>query len=302
MPGILDGKLFDVKKLFDIPADKKKILAKIAKELIRRNAGLSTESEGTVSKALERLFAENSLQLPDLAKPDDAAIKKDFVSLAENAIKIALFASGQPALMAAGPLGAAGIRWLADKFNRCGGIERGDPAAGPVITQDAHGRHVIRYFVEEDANGEPLLPKVEGSAELARSILELAFGSWEMFFKLDIVRTADPADANLLVTGRVFDNTEVDSSVVALTDIGPPGGLSGRKPVQLRMVYDLGETFETRVEFEAAAAHEMGHVLGVRHRDIADPANQLMNGTLHGVTIPRRQDLDAATRKGWIRK
>lgn len=298
----IDKRLFDFKKLFAIDSKQKAVLAKIAKELVAQHLGSSASpgAEKDVGDALARLVIEKVLELPEIRDPA-RDFQPEFVDLAANALRAALMATGQPALMAASPLADDAIKWILKKFNRCGGIDRGNPPDGPVIKEDNQGRHVVRYFIEEDENKEPVLPAVEGSRKRARGILELAFGSWELFLKLDIVRTGKLNDANLIVTGRTFGG-EVPGNVLALTDIGPPGGLAGVKPVQLRMVFDLGETFDDRRDFEATAAHEMGHALGIRHRDIVQPIGQLMNDTLTGVTIPREFDLQAAVQIGWRRK
>ena len=295
----IDNKLFDFKKLFEIAPEKAKLVGKIAKSIHtkHKNEG-GAESEEEIATALARLVMEDVLVLDaaDLQKTGDQLVDR-----AKNAITTALKLSGQPGLMIASAFATDALRWIRKKFNRCGGTDRGNPpSGGKEIKQDGEGRHVILYYLEEDA-GEPKLPRVEGSRQLARHLLEVAFENWELFLKIDIVRTDKLEDANLIVTGREFDSS-VPTDVVALTDIGPPGGLNGGKQVQLRMVFDLGETYDKRDDFEATAAHEMGHALGVRHRDITNPVNQLMNDTLTSVKMPNNLDLEAAMRKGWLLK
>jgi hypothetical protein len=299
---LVDALLPDEKQLFEISNENKIVLGRIAKELIVRFPAAAAGGEGEVVAALERLFIEQVLKLPEIKKPDKVDVNKEgLVDLAENAVKAALFASGQPGLMVAVDVGADAIKWIAKKFNRCGGNDRGNPPLGKLIQRNPqNGNHVIRYFLEEK-DGLPLLPAVEGSPKLARSIFEAACTCWELFLKVEIVRTETIDDANLIVTGRVFA-APTPSDVLALTDIGPPGGLAGNRPVQLRMVFDLGETYDKQADFAATAAHELGHALGIRHRDLPNPAGQLMNDTLTSVAMPQAIDLDAAVRKGWVRK
>jgi hypothetical protein len=135
------------------------------------------------------------------------------------------------------------------------------------------------------------LPPIEGSPFLARSKLKQGFENWEGVLNVDITRTPDRTKANLLVTGKDF-GPEVDDSVLALTDIGPPHG------VQIRMVFDTAERSLTREQFVALAAHELGHALGIKHAEVPGNAH-LMSDTLSTVTEPDAADMAAAERHNW---
>jgi Matrixin len=278
-------------KRFEAADSKLDLLSRIAEKLIATEDGHDTASPDKVVLALRRLVADGKFLLPKDAV-SKADFKDSFINDARNALETVLKASGQPQLVAAGKLSVGAIKFINNIFDRCGGNDLVERPHGPPVEQK-NGRHLFVYWVEEDAQERPLLPPVEGSVELARSKLKSGFENWEGVLKLDVTRTGDRTAANLIVTGRDF-GPEIDDSVLALTDIGPPGN------VQLRMVFDTAEKTLTREQFVALAAHEFGHALGIKHSDVPS-SGQLMNGLLSTISEPEEGDKRAAEAKGWTR-
>lgn len=211
------------------------------------------------------------------------------------AFQKALTSSGRPDL---GVLTADATNWILTRFQNCG-LPNANPPAGPPIGTNAAGAHIIRYFVEE-VDGEPCLPVVTDSPLSSMELMRAAFLQWRDVIAIDFAQTGDQKDANLLITSSdSFDGVKkFDASTLALTDVGPPGGLKGDRPSQARMVFDKRKTF-TRADFVATCAHELGHAIGISHNDVPSTMNVLMSPVLSSITAPLKADADAAKKKGW---
>jgi len=284
---IIDG----VFKRFQLPGGKLALLERLATTLLDKGVN-DPPAKDNLLKALKRLAVDGKFKLPDGNVADNQL--SGLATLAQNAIKVALAGSGVPQLALISELSAGAIKFINNSFDQCGGNDVSNPPPGPPV-ELKNGRHVIVFWVEEDENGLPMLPAVGGDPRFARSRLVRAFESWEVRLKMDVTRTDDRTAANLIVSGRTF-GSEVDDSVLALTDIGPPNG------TQVRMIFDLAEIHLSKDDFEACAAHEFGHAIGIKHADVSQSQPlQLMNGTISAIREPQDDDLAAAVRKGWVR-
>lgn len=278
---------------FENAAKKKPLLGRISEKLVAMAAGgdasTSPADKELVLAALQRLVAEGILDLP-LDAVSEIDFQSSFLETAQSALSSVLVNLKHPEFAGILALSVPAIKLINNSFNRCGSTTKGNPPPGPDIKVE-DGQPVVVYFVEEDANGSPLLPKVDGSPKTARKLLMTGFQRWAGVLNLGLDRTDDPAEANLFVTGRDFGR-EVPDSVLALTDIGPPRG------VQLRMVFDTAEAYSSRDQFIAVAAHELGHALGIHHSDVAS-SGDLMSPFLSQITEPGDADKRAAQKLGW---
>ena len=268
---------------WDLPSGRVELVRRIAEKLVAK-PGNDVASKEKVTDALLQLLADDKLELPD-----DAISKDDFdpsfLDIAKNAITTALADAGLGGL---GPLTVGAIKFINNSLDRCGvAPDSVEKPVGPPV-QQKNGRPVIVFFLEEDSNGLPLLPAIAGDPRFARTRLILAFEHWQGKLKLDVTQTELPDQANLIVTGERF-GPRVPDSRLALTDVGPPHGK------KCRMVFDLAEVNLTKDEFEATAAHEFGHALGVRHRHAAKKG-QLMSPSLSSIKEPLDADIAAAVR------
>lgn len=185
-----------------------------------------------------------------------------------------------------GVIGKRTIKWLTTE-SRCGMMENSllDLPAGSPPKAGANGYPVILFYVETDSQGNHKLPKLN-DAPLPGSAfyyLSLAFSSWVGYIKLEVNSTLERGNANLIIT---TDSLPPGSPMnyLALTSVGPP------KNQQLMMTFDVTETW-TAATFQACAAHEFGHALGIRHAHVRQP-DQLMNGYLNPAIItPRLHDI-----------
>jgi hypothetical protein len=142
--------------------------------------------------------------------------------------------------------------------------------------------HAVRYFI--DNSGElPAIPNLPGNKVL--KLLREALESWVEVCDLDVKQTGNRADANVIINVKLLPGEH--HSVVAIADVGPP------RDRQLELSFDRAETW-TPHKFQATAAHEFGHNLGLHH--IGEP-RQLMNDTLHDdIAAPQSADIAAAVR------
>lgn len=265
----------------------------IADNLMGKFGGEDVAGKENITKALLNLAANRLLPLPSGGDIDS------LVNTASSALDLFLEKSERSDLVGANNISARAIKLLNKKLkvDPCGGNTKGNPPPGPDLAQ-RNGRHVVVYYLEFDENELPRLPKIKGDSRFAQSRLKPAFDAWEGELKLDVVTTDNPEQANLLITGRTF-GSEVAAfggeSVLALTDVGPPNGQ------QLRMVFDLAEDDLTMSQFQATAAHEFGHALGVKHAFV-DKTGDLMSPMLSQISTPSADDINAAVKHGgWVK-
>lgn len=274
------------------------VLAKTARKLAKRYEDNATEFDlqekftpvvGELVETLGQLFKER--QIDDIFKgiTEPSEITSNVIDLLiERVKKIQTEAGG--GLKVDGVLGKRMRKWLI-KDNRCGGVESSLldlPAGKPLETGD-NGYPVMLYYVEEDAQGKHKLPRLtdEPAEGAAFNFLTRAIASWLGYFKLEVNYTFERKNANLIIT---TDSLPAGSPInfLALTSIGPP------RQQQLMMTFDITETWDS-VTFQACAAHEFGHAIGIRHAHVQDSSGQLMNGMLNtSVISPRRRDIEEA--------
>lgn len=290
----LSEKIDGVFTRFNLSNGKLALLDKIADSLVGQGGGDLADRDNLL-KAIKRLAVDGKFTLPEGNVPANQI--GGLATLAQGAIKLVLSNSGIPQLALIDAVSAGAIKFINNSFDQCGGNDVANPPAGPPI-EVKNGRHVVVYYLEEGENKLPQLPAVGGDPRFARTRLTRAFEHWEARLKMDVTQTDDHTAANLIISGRTF-GSEIDDSVLALTDIGPPNG------TQIRMIFDLAEIHLTKDDFEACAAHEFGHAIGIRHADVSQSQPlQLMNATLGTVKEPQKDengDLAAAVRKGWVR-
>jgi len=188
-----------------------------------------------------------------------------------------------------GILGLRTLKWITDRKS-CGMMENDllSLASAPPLKLGDNGRKVILYYVEQDQSGLKLPSltnaPVPGSADY---YLRVALTSWVGYLNLEVNPTPDLKNANLVITTDLLPPGSPDN-YLALTSVGPPNGQ------QLQMTFDKTETW-SKESFQACVAHEFGHALGIRHRDVRQ-ANQLMNDTLTDILEPQAFDIQVAQR------
>lgn len=263
----------------------------ISKELV----GPNNPIVGDLSKVLKGLQVIGKLKLP--AGPTTGSqLTAQHALLAKQVLHEILVVHGQPGLSIASDLAMDLV--MKSAHTECGAGKTVDASGqsvaqtinGPDISRDTSDRDLIFYYIEEDDDGVPKLPPINGSPKLARSSLRRAFTRWARSLMISTVPVANQNEAHLLITGASYS----DPTLLARTDIGPPRGQ------QLRMVFNLNKTDFTEERFIANVSHEFGHALGISHRDVDQSDESLvMHGTNLGVGDPTDTDIAAAVSKGW---
>ena len=214
---------------------------------------------------------------------DGKKVTDALVNKLEDAIE--QFQKNSPGILAVDRiLGRKAIKRL---FTRrgCGGTTRRPTDPGPAMPRPdplSPVPHVILYKIVT-------LPRIglHGTFDESFGLLNAAFASWQVHLHLKVDVTEKQENANLVVSADQLQGAP--PNFIALTDIGPPNGR------QLRMVFDVAESWDADT-FRSCAAHEFGHALGVRHRDVPQEG-QLMNDSLDKkVKFPGAFDLQAAKR------
>lgn len=280
----------------------KPLIEKLARKLAQKyqDDGIATDPSGDLipgadelTVGLTQLISEGKLDLGGATEASE--FKTALLDLVVKQVKQLQEDSGGQ-LLPDGVMGRRFLKWVRE-HPKCGGTDRRPTPPGPAARTNSSGRHVIRYFIEEETRADgtkgPKLPRlgVGASTNLALAHMSIAFESWFMHLNLEVSQTGDPADANLLINTDLLPGAP--DNYLALTDIGP-GPAMGR---QLRMTFDKTESW-TPLMFQATAAHEFGHVLGIRHRDVRQP-NQLMNDSISEIATARQFDIEAARKLNW---
>ncbi len=280
----------------------KPLIEKLARKLAQKykDDGIETDPSGDLIPGpdelvagLAQLLSEGKLDLGGATEASE--FKNSLLDLVMGQVlELQKDSGGQ--LLPDGIIGRRFLKWVRE-HPKCGGTDRRPTPPGPGARTGASGRPVIRYYFEEETRADgtkgPQLPRlgVGASTNLAIAHLSIAVESWFMYLNLEVSQTGDPADANLIIASELLPGAP--DKYLALTDVGP-GPAMGR---QLRMTFDKTESW-TPLMFQATAAHEFGHVLGIRHRDVRQP-NQLMNDTISQIATARQFDIEAARRLGW---
>lgn len=233
-----------------------------------------------IAKSLMQFVEEFGLDLGGITEPGE--VTDSVLTLITKGVK--KIQQDTRRLKADGVIGARTARWTFGKrfghHNRS--IQSLPESASKVIPGKAsRGDKVptIRYYLEDE------LPAVPNALKLFRE----AWDSWSEFLVMKTIQTdvGDKGNANVIVKQGRFPG-----SVVGKGDIGPPDNR------QLNLTFDITESW-TALEFQATAAHEIGHLLGIRHAHVA-ASNQLMNDFLDpGIITPQKFDIQAAVAVGW---
>jgi hypothetical protein len=278
----------------------KPLIEKMARKLLKKyqSGGIASDpsgdlipTEGELIDGLTQLLKEKKLDLGAATEADE--YKDALLDIVRDTVLNLQKDSGNQ-LVTDGILGRRMLKWIRERRN-CGVTDQRPLAPGPPLGKDSKGRHVIRYFIEEetlpDGSKGFKLPRLgtAGSTNFALFHLSIALESWFMFLNLEVSQTGDPANANLIITTELLPASAPDN-YLALTDIGPP------QRGQLRLTFDKAESWTSDL-FQACAAHEFGHALGIRHQDVRQP-RQLMNDTLSDIKEPQAQDI-AVARATW---
>jgi hypothetical protein len=155
------------------------------------------------------------------------------------------------------------------------------PSNTPVPQPETSDMRAIRWWFEPGS-----LPAVpDGDAEV---LLRRAWVNWIMVAEIDCQKALTRQGANVIIKQANIDNRS--GGVVADAHVGPPNGMV----FDLR--FDIAETW-TADKFEATAAHEIGHLLGLRH---ATSGGLLMSPTYQpGIREPRDGDRIALGQIPW---
>ena len=257
----------------------RKVFQKYASDdTIVREVGDLLLGPDKLADGLTNLINNKLLKLGDATEPGD--FRPELVDMVMKTLKGLQTNTG--ILKPDGVFGEKTLHWLLNRpFGHHDRPIESLPKSKTTSSPD-DSIHAVRYFI--DNNGElpqiPNLPEVK-TLKLLREALE----SWVEVCNLDVKQTGNKADANVIVNVKLLPGEH--TSVVAIADVGPP------RDRQLELSFDRAETW-TPHKFQATAAHEFGHNLGLHH--IGEP-NQLMNDTLHDdIASPQKADIVAAVR------
>ncbi len=255
-------------------------LSRLAATLVeeyKKNASIPTSLVPTTSKvaaALEVLANGNFLRAASPAK-----ITLNVLKAAVKEMQSGLGAGfGEE-----GDEGVLGERTIAALFRRgaCKGGLQHTPSTTPVPNTETADVRAIRWWFEPGT-----LPDVPGSD--AEALLRRAWVNWIMVAEIDCQKALTRQGANVIVSQANIDNR--NGGVVADAHVGPPNGMV----FQLR--FDVGETWDAD-KFEATCAHEIGHMLGLRH---ATGPGLLMSPLYQpGIREPRDGDRAALKQVPW---
>lgn len=247
-------------------------------ESIVRDVGDLLLGPDKLAEGLTNLINHKLLKLGDATEPGD--FRPELVDIVMKTLKELQTNTGK--LKPDGVLGEKTLHWLLNRpFGHHDRPLDSLPKSKTTSSPDS-SIHAVRYFI--DNNGE--LPQIANHPDVKTlKLLRTAFESWVDVCDLDVKQTGNKADANVIVNVKPLPGEH--SSVVAIADVGPP------RDRQLELSFDRAETW-TPHKFQATAAHEFGHNLGLHH--IGEP-RQLMNDTLHDdIAAPQTADIAAAIR------
>ncbi|MHC4400380.1 MAG: matrixin family metalloprotease [Planctomycetota bacterium] len=195
-----------------------------------------------------------------------------------------LASPGDGLLAEDGILGNRSLGWIR-RLGACRGDLQHRPSKRKVPKPTEPLTRKIRWWFDPD--GPDSLPHViDGDAE---NLLRRAWVSWILVADLDILKATKREGANVIVGQADIDRRR--GGTLADAHVGPPDGMVR----ELR--FDVNENPWTPDKFLGTAAHEIGHLLGLRHA----PQKGLLMSPLYqeGVVEPRGGDITALAGAGW---
>ena len=230
---------------------------------------------GQIAEGIKNLLATGDLSLGSATEASDFSD-----ALVDKVVEVVKrVQAGKPGLDVDGILGQQTLRFLLNRV--FGHYNRPHESLPPSTTRSEPGvgKNAIRFFLDENR-----LPDVAGLSQgQAEQLLSEAWASWQEICDIDVKHSSKREEANVII--RVRPLTDQPASVLAIADVGPPRGR------QLDLSFDVNEQW-TPFRFQATAAHELGHILGLNHTAVP---NQLMNDTLHdNIMLPQTDDIKAA--------